>query len=515
MGRNNYIAYNKHQYKRRRNRRRTINRIIIVACLILALSLIIGGVVTVVNLCFPNESKPEETQPSTSAVTQPATQPSTAEVTYSQEGFSAKALVHNSKENCGYSALVLQGSDYKAFYPKTPSQAINDKSKSDAEKFANNYFTAMKSPVKCADFTATLSGNNMLSVVTDIKGFNAKGQVETADYFTRVYTLNASRELQRDDIFTEGFYAYASEQVRSYFKNNKDTKDKCSSDKFLNATEGYGVNFDRFSFDDNGCTLHFDSKTLFDFDGELYDVRLKYDDISDYMKLGKDGNSKPEETGPTSPLNIDKNAAVDPSKPMVAITFDDGPSSENTPIILDTLEKYNARATFFVTGTNAGYYPEILKREVALGCQIGNHSMKHTAFPKQENPDMLAAVEGVNDIVKKATGGYEVTIVRPPYGDVDKRVKQVLSDYPLILWSIDTLDWSTRNTQSTVDSVMSEVYDGAIILMHDIHAETAAAVQQFVPKLIDAGYQLVTIDELYYYKKMPLTTGEVHCEVFE
>lgn len=512
MGRNNYGSYNRSRYRRKRIRRRTVHRIIVVVCLILALSLIIGCVAAFVHFSSDNENNEAQPQTTTVAATQPTTQPSTAEITYSPEGFSAKALAHNNKENCGYTALEQSGSDYKVFYPKTQSQAVNEKSKSDADKFVNNFFTSMTSPVKGADFTATLSGNNMLSVISEIKGYSSKGKVESARYFTRVYALNANKELARDDIFEEGFYSYASEQVRSYFKNNKDTKDKCSSDKFLNATEAFGWNFDHFSFDDNGCTLHFDSKTLFDFDGKLYDVKFKYDDITDYMKLGKDGNIKPEEIGPTSPLNIDKTASVDPSKPMVAITFDDGPSSKNTPIILDTLEKYNARATFFVTGGNAKAYPEILKREIALGCQIGNHSMNHTAFSKQEKQDMLAAVEGVNDIVKKATG-YDITIVRPPYGDVDKRVKQVLSDYPLILWSIDTLDWSTRNTQSTVDCVMNEVNDGAIILMHDIHAETAAAVTQFVPKLIEKGYQLVTVDELYYYKKAPLTTGEVHCEV--
>lgn len=496
----------KPRYKIKRKPRynkRIRNKAIIVSVAVMIVVLFTCAIFMAVSALVSNNSSDSPDQTSTTVET---TSVATLPVSQSKV-FSVASLVHNSEKNCGYTALEKKDDYYKIFYPKTTNKAVDKRASDDAEYFTS-LLTSMSGTIKGVDFVCTISEDNLMSVVYELKGYSETGKVKSANYFTRVFNLKKSSELSRESIFDSSFYSYASENVKKYFQNNKDTKSKTDSDTFLKATEANGTNFDRFSFDNQGCTLYFDGKTLFKEDGKLYSVLLKFDDISSYLKIEKNGEQKDYSDSTVIP-NIQQNSDIDPSKPMLALTFDDGPSSEITNKILDVLEKYNARATFFVLGRNAKNNTDVLKRQISLGCQIGNHTMGHTLLTKQTEAQRLKDVQGVNDIVKKATG-YDVTIVRPPYGTVDSSVKSTLSKYPLILWGVDTLDWSTRDPKSTIKSIMEDSYDGSIVLMHDIYNETAAAVEKAVPKLIEQGYQLVTIDELFYYKGIPLVGGKTY-----
>ena len=195
-------------------------------------------------------------------------------------------------------------------------------------------------------------------------------------------------------------------------------------------------------------------------------------------------------------------------KPAVALTFDDGPRAGSTDQILDVLEKYNAHATFFIVGENVSQDPDALKREVELGCELGTHTWSHEdlttlsekAFNKQINKSVKA--------IEEASGG-KVTVIRPPYGAINSDVKSML-DLPIILWSLDTLDWSTRDAEATLQTVQENVRGGDIILMHDIHQETADAVEPVVSWLIENGYELLTVSELYEYYGEDLTLHKGH-----
>ena len=102
---------------------------------------------------------------------------------------------------------------------------------------------------------------------------------------------------------------------------------------------------------------------------------------------------------------------------------------------------------------------------------------------------------------------YTIKHFRPPYGATNATVKEN-SAYPLIMWGIDTLDWKTLDPVQTVENTMSAVKDGSIVLMHDIHAETVTAVESLLPQLIEAGYQLVTVDELLQAKGTEVYNGQ-------
>lgn len=229
-------------------------------------------------------------------------------------------------------------------------------------------------------------------------------------------------------------------------------------------------------------------------------------------KPNTEPNESPE-VNPTSPLEPIVTAdgrTLDPNKPFLALTFDDGPSTEYTEKVLKILQKYNARATFFVVGSRAENNPDILKDIVNAGCQIGNHTMAHSDLTDQSSSAALAAVEDVNDIIYDATG-VNCHIVRPPYGSFDDSVCSTLSAYPLILWDVDTNDWRTGRTKSDiVDCVMDNAHTAAVVLMHDIHKVTMDSVEDIVKGLTEKGYQLVTIDEVYALQGIELLGGTVH-----
>lgn len=199
--------------------------------------------------------------------------------------------------------------------------------------------------------------------------------------------------------------------------------------------------------------------------------------------------------------------AVNPEKPMIALTFDDGPGPY-TDRLLKCLKDNHAAATFFLVGRSVEGYRDTVKRAYQMGCELGNHSWDHPQFT-QLDPSAIASQIGNTSRAIKNACGHEPTLLRPPYGAYNSMVASSVG-MPMILWEVDTLDWKTRDVQSTIASVMSGAKDGAIVLMHDIHLPTVIAVESIVPQLKNKGYQLVTVSDLAKYKKKNLYDGSVY-----
>lgn len=195
---------------------------------------------------------------------------------------------------------------------------------------------------------------------------------------------------------------------------------------------------------------------------------------------------------------------VDPSKPMVALTFDDGPS-QYTPGILDTLEKNESRATFFEVGNRINWYPDTVLRISRMGCEIGNHSYDHALMGNASASKIHSEISNTDARIKAITG-EKTTLLRPPYGSIGSSLRRNAGK-PMILWSVDTLDWKSRNADTVYRTVMNQVKDGDIILMHDVYGSTRTAVTKIVPELRKRGYQLVTVSELARYRNVKLTAG--------
>ena len=193
----------------------------------------------------------------------------------------------------------------------------------------------------------------------------------------------------------------------------------------------------------------------------------------------------------------------------IALTFDDGPSSF-TDRLLDCLEANNAKATFFMVGKEIASFPDEVKRMKALGCELGNHTYDHTDLATLSASDISSQISRVDQELVNLTG-QGATVVRPPYGSVNDTVKATVGT-PMILWSIDTLDWKTQDVQATVEEVMNNVQDGSIILMHDIYSTSVDAAEILIPQLIEDGYQLVTVHELAAAHGKELNTGITYGE---
>ena len=204
-----------------------------------------------------------------------------------------------------------------------------------------------------------------------------------------------------------------------------------------------------------------------------------------------------------------KNRNIDPLKPMVALTFDDGPNGTATPKILDILEKYNVVATFFDLGTCMENYPNITKREEQIGCEVGSHTYSHQNLNKLSGEEIQDDISNASRIYEK-TLGHTLYLVRPPYGNANVTVRRTLK-YPLIGWDVDSLDWKTRDKKKILEEVNKiSNFDGRIILMHSIYNSTAEAVEELVPQLLAKGYQLVTVSEMAKYKEKTLQTSTVY-----
>ena len=198
---------------------------------------------------------------------------------------------------------------------------------------------------------------------------------------------------------------------------------------------------------------------------------------------------------------------VDPEKKLIAFSFDDGPSRKNTEKILKALDKNNARATFFMLGQNAKYYPDLVKKVEESGNEIAGHSWNHPLLTKLGKKGVKKQMSQMNEAIASVTGS-DVGLLRPPYGSINRTVKNTVKD-PLILWSIDTLDWKTLNADKTAAAILKQAKDGDIILMHDIHAPTAEAVKKVLPKLEKKGFQVCTVSELLEARNITLHPGDV------
>lgn len=204
---------------------------------------------------------------------------------------------------------------------------------------------------------------------------------------------------------------------------------------------------------------------------------------------------------------------IDPEKPMVALTFDDGPSALYTAKILDVLKENDAKGTFFVLGSEVVKNHELMKRMVKEGHQLGNHSYNHKDLTAISDEELYLQIVGTDDLIENATG-QRTAVMRPPYGRKNQAVVQGVNK-PVIIWSLDTLDWENRDANIIEKNVMENVKDGDIILMHDIYGSTAEAVKRIVPQLIEQGYQLVTVDELYKYSGKPLVAGQSYNNAYK
>ena len=192
---------------------------------------------------------------------------------------------------------------------------------------------------------------------------------------------------------------------------------------------------------------------------------------------------------------------VDTGEKAIALTFDDGPHPRYTDMILDILNEYGIRATFFAVGENVALYGEQIKRIASEGHEIGNHTYSHCSLKKINRDSLMAELTATAEKIKEVTG-VAPRIFRPPEGCCNKTVVDCANEmgYATVLWTVDPRDWASPTVSEVAANIEKNVKCGSIILCHDYNSNkkcpTPEALRIVIPKLLADGYSFVTVSEL-------------------
>ena len=272
-----------------------------------------------------------------------------------------------------------------------------------------------------------------------------------------------------------------------------DTATRSAVSSGVSGSPGWNTNASGWYYlNDDGTIFTNGWKTI---DGQRY-----YFKPSGYMATGW------VNTGEVKDRYFDECGNYDDTKyqKLVALTYDDGPSESGTPKVLDALEKYGQKATFFVVGQQAEYYSDFLRREVELGMEVGNHTWDHPWLNQLSEEEIQAEIKRNDDLVENLSG-YNIEIMRPTGGGISANLINAV-DKPMIQWDLDTLDWEHKDAEKTYQNIINQVKDGSIVLMHDLFSPAGDSADRTISTLLDMGYKCVTVSELaeaYGYEMEP------------
>ena len=282
----------------------------------------------------------------------------------------------------------------------------------------------------------------------------------------------------------------------------------CFDEEGRMRTGWYEEDAAKYYFDTDG-RMHIgwfsdgENRYYFDYDGKM---------VTGDKKIGVKSCTFDEEGRLTH-----EEGGVDPTRPMIALTFDDGPGPR-TMELLNALEQYGARATFFMCGTSLSRsdidVDAILKKMDEIGCDTSNHTMNHPQLNTLSAEEIRQQVGGVSDIIASHVG-HGARNLRPPYG-AGIHSETVINNVglPMIYWSVDTMDWKTKSKDATVQAILQQAKDGDIVLLHDIHDWSVEAAIEVIPKLINAGYQLVPVSEMAEARGITLQNGVTYFDFY-
>ena len=337
-----------------------------------------------------------------------------------------------------------------------------------------------------------LNNDNILSILVSFD-VATTDQMHTAQYYrTFNFDLQRNREVFFNNFFRPSFTYVLSDYVRNHIKNTFEFSNDAQQLQFLRNTSPFINNFKNILFTTNGLMVHFNSQEIISSITQDFAVFVPYDDLQEYMISEIVKTHPPTQT--SNVIEVIAQRVVDPNRPMVALTFDDGPTNY-TPQILEVLFRYNSAATFFVVGSRVNNYPQVMRRIVETGSEVANHTWSHPFLTRLSSSQVFNEIESTNRVIHSAVG-VTPTLIRPPYGAMNDDVIAAYPTLQYIMWNIDTSDWSHRNADITTAIIKRYVSDGAIILMHDLVPSTAQSMEVIIPYLVSRGYQLVTVSEL-------------------
>lgn len=383
------------------------------------------------------------------------------------------------------------------FYPEFESEILNQKINEIKEEIKAELSIDPDEEIK-VDYTLKYIHDEYISVLFDV----TNNQNSDVYYFSRLFDAKSFEELELEEIFDQALLRKVSSKLRTQLKKMETMANTAYTLDFYEATSAKAEHFDTFLLTEERIDFVFSSNAY----GNHPSLILSFDLNSVVSLIHLDLNI---EQGTSTTLELN-DRYVDPNRPMVAITFDDGPVKKYMPRLIEAFEHYGQAATFFMVGNRIAGNEELIRELVINGNEAASHSYSHPNLNKLSGEQLSFELNETARLIQEATYGcYTMKTFRAPYGNSNDKVKAA-SSYPFIHWSVDTLDWKTRNTQSNIDAIMNNVEDGDIILMHELYETSVEAVETVIPLLIEQGYQLVTVSELMEAKGIEMQAGEVY-----
>lgn len=391
---------------------------------------------------------------------------------------------------------------YTIKYPQTDNEVFNDTIITHVTNAKNKYLAEVEINKENQD-TATAEPNKLnieleispykenyySFILTKIHYKGAKQQTSKKTYF---YNLVSGEILSLSDILNhdENNLTTLSKHIRSQLEQDPKLVNQLITEQLQTATKPIWTNFQKFSLNDESLVIYFD-------ENEIANSSLTLPISLSFINpiLASDFQIKMENIPTILSAPENKNSS---NAKHVALTFDDGPHPDVTTQILNILDQYHAKATFFMLGNRVQHYPEIAQDVLAHGHEIGNHTWGHPVLTKMTAEQISLEYTKTDQTIFNAIGHYP-TAFRPPYGATNDFVASQIP-MPVTLWTVDTLDWKYRNAQQLLNITNSTIHNNAIILMHDIHQSTADGLSPLLAQLQEQGYEFVTVSELAQYK---------------
>ena len=375
--------------------------------------------------------------------------------------------------NSKFVANLLSNKQVIVHYPVTTNIELNKKFKSDANNILKN--------INKDDYN-----NKYINI--DYK------QTNYLDYFTikynsaKLYNINQDNTIILDNYFDKYLKDYINNEIIYNVKKSNKYNDLVNTLEFYDNVYNNKYLYNSYLLEDKLIIEMKDNLSDIIFDINIKDISSHID-----LELGIKENTN---------INNVRRRYIDPNKPMVAFTFDDGPYSVVTDRLLEEMLRIDAVGTFYVLGNRLfdTTQEDTINNMLKYGNDIGNHSVSHPRVDLLRGERLEHELFAVNDYMLEHFN-YDVKTFRPPYGAYNKKVEELLEE-EIILWDVDSLDWKYRETDPTYNEIMNNVKDGSIILLHDLYDTSVDAALLAMKDLLKQGYQFVTVDELLEIKKL-------------
>ena len=400
-------------------------------------------------------------------------------------------------------------------YPKVKSKQLlaytDDYIKNKKKEFKEEI--SMEEPLNSskyefkADYKVT-DNNNILGLHLNISEYT--GGAHHVRYDKSYYYNKESDEIVSIKDFLEKDTSLDKLANLSYYYVMKYSDDNNLNFDKEGVKEGLSFNlnnFEHFNFIDDGLEFIFPPYQIAYYAAGEIKIVIPYDELNGiiknkYSKYSKKNNIKQDNN---------RNLKEFSNKKLIAFTFDDGPSYIGTNKLLDNLDKYNARVTFFVLGSRVENYKDTLTKAYKMGNTIGNHTYSHSNLLKLDNYSVMDEIKKTNETIKNITGS-EAIYLRPPYGNINSDIKNISNMYT-ILWDLDTEDWKNKDKDRIADYIVSNAHDGAIVLLHDLYETSVDGALLAMERLEKEGYAFVTIDEMIKIKDIQLDINKNYYQI--